>query len=370
MPAPPVVSPSLTTDPSVLHAFLMCTSACFVATYYLPYLVGLTAADALEPVAVVVGLVFFVALSTAVEALNRISDRREDEVNRPGRTRLCHIVGYQRLGAAAGAALVVAVAAGLALGRRAGTVWAWPFLLLSLGVGVGYSFMPAGSKPLKRSRLLSPSLNAMPTVGPVLIGYTTAPIWRADRTPALVAVALLFYLAILGLGGAKDVTDLRGDETVGYRSAYVDHLSHDRLLHLAYMGGFTVVTVGLVTVGPLSTWSLVPIPVVVGSYWWVLVLSRRGLRAPGPDAMRARLVSSHLQTVVVAIIGVAAFREGRLVVGVAGVMAYWLVARRWFYWARYEAQHQLVRPTRPTQPGRAEVRPPRPTSADSGRRKG
>jgi 4-hydroxybenzoate polyprenyltransferase len=338
----PAAHPTAVPDPPVVHAFLMCTSACFVATYYLPYLIGLTAAHALHPPALLGGLVFFAALSTAVEALNRISDRQEDEVNRPGRTHLCHLVGYDRLAGAARVALVAAVASALWMGLRAGTPLAWLFLFLSLGVGVGYSFMPGGTKPLKRSRLLSPSLNAMPTVGPVLVGYTTAPTWAGDRTPELVAVALLLYLAILGIGGAKDVTDLRGDATIGYRSAYLDHLGHDRLLHPAYMGGFTAVTVVLVAVGPLSAWSRAPIPAVIGAYWWVLVLSRRGVASPGRDAMRARLVSSHLQTAVVAVIGLAAYPVGGLALGTAAVLAYWVAARRWLYWARYEMQAGLV----------------------------
>ncbi|MBA0049524.1 hypothetical protein E0L36_00935 [Streptomyces sp. AJS327] len=204
-------------------ALLRATSVRFAALYFLPFYTALAAAGQARWQWVLVGAGYWFAHGLGTEALNRLADRTEDEVNRPERTAICLRVGFGNLRRAGIAAwIAVALLDALLL-----VLWPDPvlalFLLLAGVSGVNYSY----GLRLSRNRYLAPLLLTFHFGGTFVIGWVLAQRhWDAEVWREFTGYPLPFFVVgmvtLLALGGAKDLTDLAGDARIGYHSAWID----------------------------------------------------------------------------------------------------------------------------------------------------
>jgi 4-hydroxybenzoate polyprenyltransferase len=204
-----------------LRALLRCSSCRFAAQYWMCF--GVAAGLGGGPRAawwLAAGAPCWFAFSMGTEVLNRLADRTEDGVNRPERTALCRRVGWWRLRILMGVIFAALAAADVAWTLASRDVVLGLLLGLSLLVAVNYS---VGLR-FKRWRLVSLGVLTFPFAGTFVTGLAThaAPL---DAVGFVAGVArdhggalLVGGLFIVTLAGTKDITDLRGDELVGYRS--------------------------------------------------------------------------------------------------------------------------------------------------------
>jgi len=208
-----------------LRTLFQCASCRFVAFYYVPYFAGLTVVHHVTVFTVTFGFFFWLTQSLATEVTNRLTDRVEDQVNRPERTALCEVFGWERLRvlewvlwgvmlAMSGVWLAVDGSVGLAL-----------MLVGCITVGIGYSRGPR----LSRSRAFAFLMINMVFGGSFFVGWmagnptSESEAWgQMESFFPLLAVVGLF---ILVLSGIKDITDEVGDREVGYRSPFVEIIS-------------------------------------------------------------------------------------------------------------------------------------------------
>lgn len=199
--------------PGPILAFLRCASCRFVAFYLAPFFAGLDLARRDLAFWVPFGVFYCGLVSISGELLNRLSDRVEDRVNRPERTALCEIVGYDRLrriAIALWSVLTVTDIAWIAVDRR-------PALATSIAlmyfVGINYSYLLR----FKTRRYWAPIALTGTFWQPFLLGWSARP----DAGPGASTVAaftLLVCAVFVTIIGSKDVTDVAGDSTVGYHS--------------------------------------------------------------------------------------------------------------------------------------------------------
>jgi 4-hydroxybenzoate polyprenyltransferase len=206
-----------------LDGFLRCGSCRFATYYFLSFQIAIVDAGQASWRWVAFGVIFWSLHSLGVELLNRYSDRVEDKINRPERTALCEVVGYESIKWAAFAIWMLIAAI------YVGWLYLFPNPVLAallwsgLIVGVCYSFLIR----FKARRYLSLLVLTFPFGGPFLIGWAaTHGSWSMSEllsdlfgrlSPFLLVVGLFF----IGHAGIKDITDIAGDEHVGYRSLWV-----------------------------------------------------------------------------------------------------------------------------------------------------
>lgn len=210
---------------SKTRAFLRCASCRFAALYFVPFAAGMALAGRASAAIVLFAAAFWIAHSLGIELTNRLSDRREDEVNRPERTALCAQVGWGSLRRAQGVVWAVVLAMdGLWL-LLAGSLPFAAMLALSFAIGVGYS---RGAR-ISRVRYVGLLIFNLLFAGVFVMGWTVGdPLTRSpgDWHALLRCVPLLIVVGvfIVTLVGLKDVTDRLGDLRIGYRSPFVDAL--------------------------------------------------------------------------------------------------------------------------------------------------
>jgi 4-hydroxybenzoate polyprenyltransferase len=189
-----------------------------------PFLIAALGSGGHAPGYLLLGTVAIVLLRSISSIGNCISDRREDEVDHPERSRLCAGVGYRRLRRTVADAvaiyllLLAAMVATGAIGVLALALWLL-FLLLKLS----YSFGPR----LKPRRFSATGLLGGLSAGMFAAGWAGSGL-HSIRT-GLVAVSLLWAMGAT-LSGSKDVPNLEGDLSIGYRSVYWEVLSSRRPL--------------------------------------------------------------------------------------------------------------------------------------------
>jgi 4-hydroxybenzoate polyprenyltransferase len=319
---------------NTLLAFLRCASCRFAALYYVPFYAGLTQAGHGTMGLALLAAVFWIIYSLSIEVTNRITDRAEDAINRPERTGLCARVGWQRLRR-------LEIAGWSAVGVL-DILWLYlnPNALLAvllvggLAFGIGYSRGPR----LARSRYIGFVVLNLVFGGVFLLGWAagasftepTGPPWHelAEFAPLAVVVGLF----VVTLAGIKDITDRRGDLSVGYRSPFVDML--DRRQSMWLMGlaatpfvlicGFAVT--GLLPLRLLALLAFAPLSAL---------LVEAVLRA---DNAQARLVVRELfyrYWFVFSSVALLTFiPQLALLYATAAALLYWVIATRWLHWTQ------------------------------------
>lgn len=260
---------------SAATALLRATSIRFTALYFLPYCVALTAADQARWQWIGLGIGYWFLHGLGTEALNRLADRVEDEVNRPERTALCHRVGFERIKRVALYAWLGIAALDILILVLVPDPLLALYLVLAGLSGVNYSY----GLRLARNRLLAPLLLTFHFGGTFLVGWVLVRHEADSRSYAdFTAYPLPFFVVgmvtLLALGGAKDLTDLAGDARIGYHSAWVGLLRRSGAWLAALMVASTyVLTVLFVATGLLPgrflLWlALTPVAALLGICLW------------------------------------------------------------------------------------------------------
>jgi 4-hydroxybenzoate polyprenyltransferase len=314
------------------RTFLQCASCRFSALYFIPFCGGLAASGALDAIHVVLGAAFWCVITLAIEVTNRLSDRVEDAINRPERTRLCACVGWQRLGQLEKLLwCVVAVSAIVWLALAPGILLAG---LITLGVcaGIGYSRGPR----LARRRMLVFVVLSGTFVGPFSLGWATsshgASMTDATLLGRFVPLFWLGTLFITSLAGIKDVTDRAGDEAIGYNSAFLQ-LAHRHgtvalllLTSLPFAALGTFVAAGWLSPLALPLLGLLPISIGLG-------LAVRGARDSTGAQLAIREALYHHWLAFTSIVLLACFPSTGLLAAVLAGWAGWVLASRYAHWA-------------------------------------
>ena len=92
---------------SLLASVLRCGSCRFSAFYFVSFEIALLYGGRTDWSWIPLGFVFWLLHCLAIELLNRYSDRREDQINRPERTQICERIGFDAIKAIAAAAWIV-----------------------------------------------------------------------------------------------------------------------------------------------------------------------------------------------------------------------------------------------------------------------
>lgn len=310
---------------------LRCGSCRFAALYFIPFCGGLAAAGDVRVAPLLLAAAGWIVLTLAIELTNRLADRVEDAINRPERTRLCAGVGWRRL-----ARLQLALWAVVAAAAAAWVALAPGWLLVALlaagaGAGAGYSRGPR----LARRRLLVFVMLSGTFVGPFCLGWVAGSpgaglgaFARLGRFSPLFWVATLF---ICSLAGIKDVTDRRGDEAIGYRSAFLALADrHSRavlalLVSVPYAALAGFVAAGSLPPRMLALAATLPLSLALGL----------AVRGAGASAQRGLLVREALYGHWLAFTSLALlarYPSAALLAALAGAWTYWLLAGRHLHW--------------------------------------
>lgn len=235
-------------------ALMRCGSCRFAAFYFLSFQTALVDAGITALGWAIFGFFFWFAHSLGVELVNRYSDRREDRVNRPERTALCEQIGFpviRKLAICIWGGLAAVYCAWLCVEpNRTLGILLWAGLFAGLCYSVLIRF--------KTKRFLSLLTLTFPFGGPFLIGWAAAHLWQAQSLllhdlffrlgPFLLPVGLF----IVAHAGTKDLTDIAGDEEIGYSSLWVGMIRRNRVaLIVSMVSSSFIATAVFVLVGAL-----------------------------------------------------------------------------------------------------------------------
>lgn len=331
--APTTPSPGRPCTGQLVRAFLRCTSTRFTCYYFLAFYCGLAGAGEHRPGWLALGAGYWFVHSTTTELLNRLADRAADEVNRPERTALCHLVGYRRLRLAAMVGSTLLLGLGLVWIVLVPTPLVIALVLVADVLCVNYSY----GLRLSRSRFLSLIVLAFPFVGTFSGGWALAhprldaAAGRDFVTDAL-PVLVIGGLALASLSGVKDLTDMVGDHLKGYRSGWL-WLVRGRTATIgaglaALPFGALVGFVGGHALPPSHLALLVLLPAAL------LLAGGTRLARTGTEQMAVR--EFFYQYWMVFLAGLTVLHVGTWgAVGMASVVgAGWLLATRYLHWAR------------------------------------
>ncbi|MFF2654982.1 UbiA family prenyltransferase [Streptomyces sp. NPDC058045] len=313
-------------------ALLRATSVRFAALYFLPYYTALVAEGRARWEWVALGAVYWCAHGLGTESLNRLADRAEDEINRPERTALCHRAGFPLLRRAAVAAWGVVLLLDAVLLVLHPDPWLALFLFLAGFSGVNYSY----GLRLCRNRYLAPLLLTFHFGGTFVIGTVLAQErWNTDVLRHFAGYGLPFFVVgmvtLLALGGAKDLTDVAGDTSIGYRSAWIDLLRR----YGAWIAGAMVG----------STYLLVTVFVLVGAFparfllWLLMIpvavaLGRCVWRAHTPEERFATREFFYQYWVLSLIVGALLYApHWATLTGIAAGAAFWALTTQCLHWS-------------------------------------
>jgi 4-hydroxybenzoate polyprenyltransferase len=317
-----------------LLAVLRVGSCRFAAFYFLSFQLALLRAGQNGIRWIVFGFFFWLLHCLGVELLNRYSDRVEDRINRPDRSRICEGIGYQRIRDAS-----IVIWTILALVYATWLFWQPSRMLglllwTGLFAGVCYSILWR----FKTKRLLSLGALTFPFGGPFLIGwiagnrFQTAEFLREDLV-RLVPFLLMVGSFACGHAGIKDITDIAGDRAIGYRSLWVSWISlvsHRRMILVLFsVSTWASLTTVFVAFGLLPTryrylLLLLPVSAALG------VASARASTVLERAAVRETLYYYWFgfNALAMFLLVPNAGSAGRVVLAVL----YWIVASRYFHW--------------------------------------
>jgi 4-hydroxybenzoate polyprenyltransferase len=316
-----------------LRALLQCASCRFGALYYVPFCAGLAAAGTLSVLGALLGAAFWLALGLAIEVTNRLADRVEDAVNRPERTALCALVGWQRLARIQlllWGTVVASAGVWLALAPNA-------LLLLLIVSGAGFGIAYSRGPRLARHRALVFVVLSGTFVGPFCLGFAAGdPLGAASdagfaQLGEFVPLFWVLTLFISSLAGIKDITDRAGDEAIGYRSAFVAFAERHGTAALTALGAvpFAALTVfvaaSLLPARALALLAFLPLSVVVA-------LAVRGAHDRPADQLLVREALYHHWLAFTTATLLACFPSVELAVALGGGWLWWILASRRLHW--------------------------------------
>lgn len=310
---------------ATLRTLLQVGSCRFTAYYWLTCALGLSAAGRGTAPWLGFTFVFWLVYCLATELLNRLTDRVEDEVNRPERTALCARIGFTRVKTLASAFYLFLVALALLWVAIA------PSLALALFLGLNLLISYHYSRGLR--------LKARRTMGTVaLMGLVTTPLltgWATGGTTSSLVeagVPLMIVLALFfgGLVGIKDITDIAGDRAIGYSSVWVGLTeSRRRLPFVAATALPFVLLLGFVVAGVLPrriTFLIFLAPLSIA----VVVAAARAASSDERNIAREAMYHHTALFLAMTLVLYEATMEA-LIAGALGVGA-WLLASRHLHW--------------------------------------
>jgi len=316
-----------------LRALLQCASCRFGALYYMPFCAGMAAAGTLTVLTALLGAAFWLVLGLAIEVTNRLADRVEDAVNRPERTALCALVGWQRLARIQlllWGAVVASAGVWLALTPNALLL---VLLVSGAGVGIAYSRGPR----LARQRALVFVVLSGTFAGPFCLGFAAGdPLGAASdagfaQLAEFVPLFWVLTLFISSLAGIKDITDRAGDEAVGYRSAFVAFAERHGGAALTLLASVPFVALtAFIATGQLAPRALVLLaflPLSAG-----IALAVRGARDRPADQLLVRETLYHHWLAFTTATLLACFPSIGLAAALGGGWLWWTLAARHLHW--------------------------------------
>jgi UbiA prenyltransferase family len=307
-----------------LSVWLRCGSCRFTAYYFLAFYAGLLLEGGGGWAWLAFGFVYWFAFSTATELTNRLSDRVEDEVNRPERTALCHRVGFDRI-----RRVTIALWTGILIADVAWLVaYPRPLLAALLAVAaiasVNYSF----GVRAKRRYYLSPFIITFPFCGTFLTGW--AVYGSSDRLELAAVFAITLGGFIFALSTVKDLTDVTGDFRVRFEGI-VPWLVREGLNELiaAVMFAPFIFLLAMVSLDLLPErflWLAAFMPAAIGSSVWI----RRAANSEERAALREFVYHYWLALLCVAVLILVPTAEMAAVS--VGAAAYWALTSRYMHW--------------------------------------
>lgn len=318
-----------------LRAFLRGTSVRFVALYFVPFYAGMALAGKGTLGYAALGVLYWLVFSFGIEATNRLTDRSEDEVNRPERTQMCAQVGWrtiQRVEIVSWCGVVAFNVLWLYLNSNV--------LLAVLAVGgvvagIGYSRGPR----LSRARYIGFVLLNLVFAGVFMFGWAAgAPFSRAGgpdwhQLTSFAPVAVIVSSFVVSFAGIKDLTDRRGDLAIGYRSPFVDMLERGQTGWLKAIAcipfAFTLIftVAGLLPLRFIVLLAFVPVSVVV---------VETILRAQEPrERMVVREIFYNYWFAFSSAALLLLIPRLDLLLAVGVSFAYWVLATRWLHWVEF-----------------------------------
>jgi 4-hydroxybenzoate polyprenyltransferase len=315
-----------------LAALLRCGSCRFAAIYFLPFYGALAGAQNARPRWVMLGVVFWFLHSLGTEVVNRLSDREEDEINRPERTALCRQVGYENLRRVAVGTWAAVAAVDVVFLIIRPSAMLGVLLVLGALASINYSY----GLRLARNRYASLVVMTFPFGGTFLIGWALA----HGEFDSLAVQDLFFHagpLLLLGglsigtLAGVKDITDVKGDAKIGYRSAWLS-LVYD---HTAWVA-LVLACIPSVALGLLVAGRALPVRFLLLFLFLpaVVVLAQCVLRASSDvERLATREFFYHYWIAYIAVaIWLYAPWPGTIV-AIALTLAYWVLATQFLHWS-------------------------------------
>lgn len=200
--------------PSRLVAVLKLGRPRYVALSLPPFLVGTAASPVHSAAYVALGTAAIFLLHFVGSIGNCIADRAEDEIDHPERIALCRGVGWERLGLLLQGSTVVYCGLLLTMALAVPLEPLPAFMWLSFVVlAIAYSFGPR----LKPKRYSATLLLGTIAAAKLFVGWCGTSM--SDFTE-VASASLLLWAFGASLGGSKDVPNLEGDLSIGYRSVY------------------------------------------------------------------------------------------------------------------------------------------------------
>lgn len=298
----------------------------FTAYYWVGFAAGLSVNDRLDVTWGLLGVPMWLAYCVGTESVNRLADREADVINRPERTRLCEEFGWGRMAAVAVASWLVFVLIGVVIvGTHPG--YALPaILLVDIGVAIGYSVGPA----FKRHRVLALLALTAPLITPLITGWAVHGDASHFRAPVLPMVVVLAAFS-LGLSGIKDITDVKGDAKLDYRSLWLVLVRLRRGIAVYAMAGSPVLLVVVFALfGALPPVATAVVPLAVLSAFVVVAAARAD--APEDRAAAREVMHQHTFFFLMLFL-LAAVPTRATVVAVIVSAAFWIVSSKSLHWS-------------------------------------
>lgn len=311
-------------------ALLRITSCRYAAYYFLPFWVPFAEGMGRTPplVAAILATVFWFVFSMGTETANRISDEEEDRINQPERTELCDLVGFGVLKKICVTSWVLSIAAWIATAWIQKNALLGGLLLAAIVAALGYSF----GLRAKRMRYVANIFLAMPFVGTFITGWAVGHphLERAEGAPGIGWFLLLTGVFSVTVGGVKDITDEKGDATVGYDSIWVSLRRSKARWSMGYVLSPYAALLALVASGGLPPRFLLLLP--FGLFAVALAIWVRRARAPHEEHA-VREVNYHYWYGFLTAALVLWHPQLPTVWAAVGAWTYWLLATRYLHWS-------------------------------------
>lgn len=302
------------------------SSVRFCAYYYLGFSIGYGNLS-FEPVIACLGIAYCVWFCVAVELLNRYTDRAEDRINQPERTRVCLEIGYGNICRMSIMCWLCVVTLGIILVCFRPAFSTAIVIIVTLLIGYSYSAGPEFNRhPVISLIVLTTALSFPPIAGRILAPIEGRQDWRL-----VILSAVLLTLASLSLAGIKDITDVAGDRLRGYRSLWLAIIASGKsgYLILTIVAIQVVLIVGVVAVKGMTIAGLIclAIPIIEIT---LVKSATQNLTQSEREMLRETM---HTSTFIIAVICFSCLFPSKHTLIVSLVAAsWWVVASKRLHW--------------------------------------